>query len=118
MDIISTKTEIKDKDKTDSILNDDFKFQAEGNFAKIILDFISENNEIRIKEFKCTEETIDKKDYYICSATIVLKKKLDAKGRLSSEFCNMSELVLDNNKIKIKQIIKEKKYDVIGKEVI
>jgi len=113
MNQITINTEIKEKDKVDGILTEEFKFNAEANFAKVILDFINEGNEIRIKKYTCVEE----KDMYICTATIVLKKTTDKKGRLSHKGCRSSNLILDNNKIKIKKIIYDKKSNV-KKEVI
>jgi hypothetical protein len=116
MNIISMNNKIKEKDKIDGKLTDNFKFQAEGNFANLILEFIKAGNIIRIKSYKCTEETIDKKEYYVCSATIVLKKKIDKKGRLSNKGCRKSNIVLKNNKLIIEKQKIKRNYDVIGDE--
>jgi hypothetical protein len=116
MSILSINNEIKEKDKIDGKLTDAFKFQVEGNIAKIILDFIQEGNVIRIKSFKCKEEIIDKKEYYVCYIDIVLKKKIDNKGKLSNKGCRKSNIVLKNNKLEIEKQKIKRNYDVIGDE--
>ena len=112
MDIISTNTKITNKDRIDGVLTDEFKFNTEANFAKIILDFIQEGNEIRITKYTCIEEG----DNYICSAIIILKKTMDNKNRLSHRGCRRYNLILDNNKIKIEKQKIKRNYDVIGDE--
>lgn len=112
MNIISTTTKIGEKDRIDGVLTKEFKFNIEANFAKIILDFIQEGNEIRITRYTCTE----KEDNYICSATIILKKTTDNKNRLSHKGCRKYNLIFDNNKIKIEKQKIKRNYDVIGDE--
>lgn len=113
MDIITINTEITDKDKIDNKLSNEFKFKAEGNFAKIILDFINEGNEIRIKSFKCIERTIDSKENYVCAAEIVIKKTLDKKGRLMPVSDMTNNLILKDNKLIIERKIPDKLKEVI-----
>lgn len=112
MDIISTSTKIKEKDKTDGKLTDEFKFTESANFAKLILDFIKEGNVIRIKSFTCEE----KEDNYICSAVIVIKKITNKKGKLISVTDINNKVVLKNNKIILEKQLPKVKYDVIGDE--
>lgn len=112
MDIISINTIIKEKDRVDGVLTPEYIFQAESNFAKVLLDFINEGNVIRIKSF----ETIENENEYICSSKIVIKKTLDKKGRLKNITDINTKLQIKNNKIIMIRKPRVKQYDVVGDE--
>lgn len=112
MDIISTTTKIKENDRINGQLTNEFKFSTEADFAKIFLEFIQEGNVIRIKSFTCEE----KEDDYICSAVVVIKKITNKKGKLISVTDINNKLILKNNKIILEKQKPKVKYTVIGDE--
>lgn len=58
MKTLSLNVEIKEENKDNGKLKDDFKLNAEVNFMKTLLDFVKEGNDITIKKLKFSEQKI------------------------------------------------------------
>lgn len=59
MKTLSLNVEIKDTDKEDNKLKDEFKFNVEVNFMKTILDFVKEGNDITISHLQFSKKVIE-----------------------------------------------------------
>lgn len=59
MQSLSINFEVKDTDKKDGVLTDDFKISATGTFGKAILDLVMEGYEVTVKKVQFNEQTIE-----------------------------------------------------------
>lgn len=89
MHTVSINYEIKEKDKTDGILSDEFKINSKANFALALIKLVEEGTEIKISSVNFKEQVLEveetveaedengktekltkkvKKDAYVCTA--------------------------------------------------
>lgn len=58
MATLSINFEIKESNKTDGVLTDDFKNNSMATFGKLLMDYLMEGNEIRLSKAS-TQETVE-----------------------------------------------------------
>jgi hypothetical protein len=59
MKTLSLNVEVKDENKENGKLKDDFKLNVEVNFMKTILDYIKEGKDITINKIICSEKKMN-----------------------------------------------------------
>lgn len=126
MQSLSINFEVKDKDKTDGVLTDDFKTSAIGTFGKAILDLVMEGYEVSVKQVQFNEQTIEveedlivadeegneipvkekiKKDAYVATATLdIISRTINNKKSCTRSPVLEPRIIVEDGQLKVSSI--------------